>query len=384
MENDVNKLFDELSDKVKEYPRDKTRQEEWIEEFVQSLKRYGKSNLKISDIYIDSVFKQGFIDTTWEFVEKVKAFDPQMGIENVYQALRNVWIMNALQIYMGLEMKFTEAIFAYSLIYPYTDNYLDDARLSLDEKFRMTQNLKNWLEGISTEPEDTQLKRIFLLIKKIEAQFDREKFPGVYQSLLSIFNGQIKSLTQQRKQSLPYETNILDISFEKGGTSVLADGYLVKGNLSDEEADFCFGFGLFLQLADDIQDIGEDIENSHMTIFSQNAEASKLDQLSNKLFHFMPFVLETKLKETNQDRKKLRELILDNCNFLVMEAIGKNRAFFSKNYLEKIEGFFPVRFPFLKTLRKKVKARFLDNKKTVMDMDVVSTVLLTIASRTVL
>lgn len=384
VEKNVSALFDELSAKIGEYPHDKSQQEEWITEFVGDLKTYGKDTLKISDVYIDSVFKNGFIESTREFVEGVKAFDPVLRIENVYQALRNVWIMNALQIYMNLEMKHTAAIFAYSLIYPYTDNFFDDTRMPISRKFSMIQSLKNWLEGVGAEPKDSQEERIRNLIKMIESAFDRNEYPGVYQSLLAIYNGQIKSLIQQRQHSLPYETDILDISLEKGGTSVLADGYLVNGYLDKEQADFCFGFGLFLQLADDIQDIGDDLKNNHMTVFSHSAGNHKLDMLANKLFRFMPKILDTKLEVSNEDRKKLKDLILDNCNFLVMEAVGKNRDYFSKGYVGKIERCFPVRFSFLKNLRKKVKEQFLDDQKTVFEMDLVSAVLLTIASRTVL
>jgi hypothetical protein len=80
---------------------------------------------------IDPVFEKGFIRTTREFVENLKAFDPDLKIENVYQALRNVWIMNSLQIYLYLPIEYSDAIFAYSLIYPYTDNSLDDSLLSI-------------------------------------------------------------------------------------------------------------------------------------------------------------------------------------------------------------------------------------------------------------
>lgn len=80
---------------------------------------------------INPVFEKGFIRTTREFVENLKTFDPDLKIENVYQALRNVWIMNSLQIYLNLPIEYSDAIFAYSLIYPYTDNYLDDSLLSI-------------------------------------------------------------------------------------------------------------------------------------------------------------------------------------------------------------------------------------------------------------
>jgi hypothetical protein len=51
---------------------------------------------------------------------------------------------------------------------------------------------------------------------------------------------------------------ILPISFFKGGTSVLADAFLVKGNLNIKEMHFAFAYGSFLQLLDDLLYTGND------------------------------------------------------------------------------------------------------------------------------
>ena len=67
------------------------------------------------------------------------------------------------------------------------------------------------------------------------------------------------------------------ISVEKGGTSVLADAYLVCGNLDTELSDLMFGFGFVLQLIDDLQDAKEDCNNNHMTVFSQELNKERLD-----------------------------------------------------------------------------------------------------------
>lgn len=75
---------------------------------------------------------------------------------------------------------------------------------------------------------------------------------------------------------------------EKGGTSVIADGYLVHGVMTEEEALFAFGFGVVcdflptifcyltllfmfnkcLQLVDDLQDTLKDTEVNHQTLFT--------------------------------------------------------------------------------------------------------------------
>lgn len=384
IETKIYMFIDEVLLNIGRYPKDKKRQMEWIESSVQNWMVRVKDFLDISPISIDPVFEKGFITTTREFVENLKEFDPGLMIENVYQALRNVWIMNSLQIYLDLPIEYSDAIFAYSLIYPYTDNSLDDSLLSIGEKMQMMDKLRDWLEGKGGPPEKKQEGKIYRLVRKIEAQYDRDKYPLVYQSLLAIFNGQIRSLFQQRKQIHPHEAQIADISLDKGGTSVLADGYLVNGGLSLEQADFCFGFGLFLQLADDIQDIEEDRNNNHMTLFSRHSRKRKLDELANKLFYLVENILELKLEETSEERIKLKRLIHDSCFFLIMEAVGKNKSSFSSHYVALMEQYFPVRFAFLKTMRRMIKNRLLGENRTIVDLDFVSAALLSIASRTVL
>ncbi len=383
IENELSRFVDEVSIKIKDYSPEEGKQKAWIEDFIVGLKRCGNQILELSDFYLDSIFNESYTESTKQFIEKVKSFDPALRIEDVYQALRNVWIMNSLQVYLNLDIEHSDAIFAYSLIYPYTDNVLDDVSESLEKKLSLTLNLRNWLEGRLSPFHNSQEEKIFRLIKIIEKQYRRDVFPGVYQSLLAIFNAQIRSLLLQKKHSLPYETDILDISFEKGGASVLADGYLVNGNLEEDQAEFCFGFGVFLQLADDIQDVSLDRKNKHMTIFSQTAEKYHLDKLTNKLFNFISRVVEMKLDEQTANRKKLKEIIQKNCYYLILEAVGKNKTYYTKKYVDKMQNYFPVRFSYLKELRKKLREKFLENKEIVVDLDLVSAILLTITARAI-
>jgi DNA polymerase III delta prime subunit len=383
IENELSRFVDEISIKIRDYSPEKDKQKGWLEDFIEGLKKCGKQILELSDFYLDSIFNQGYINSTRIFIDKAKKLDPSLNVEDVYQALRNVWIMNSLQVYLNLNIEHSDAIFAYSLIYPYTDNVLDDVSQPMEKKLSLILNLRNWLEGRPSPFHNSQEEKIFKLIKMIEKQYERDLFPRVFQSLLAIFNAQIKSLLQQKIHSLPYETDILDISFEKGGTSVLADGYLVKGNLEDDQAEFSFGYGVFLQLSDDIQDVNSDKKNNHMTIFSQTAVKYDLDKLANKLFNFIYKVVELKLDEQTENRKALKEIIQKNCYYLVLEAIGKNKAYFSKKYVDKIQSYFPVRFSYLKELRKKLKERILENKEFVVDLDLISAILLTITARTI-
>lgn len=384
IEKELSVFIDRVSAEIKSYPSSTETQDVWIKNFVETLKDFGRTTFQIPDFNLDTVLQQGYVNSTRGFVDSVRSFDPSLKIEYVYQALRNVWIMNTLQVYMNCPIQHSEAIFAYSLLYPYTDNTLDDVVKSEEVKLSLIDNLRAWLEGGEARRSAPQEEKAFQLIKKIEKQYERKEFPGVFQSLLAIFNAQIRSLAQQRRHSLPYETDLLDISFEKGGTSVLADGYLVAGELMEHQADFCFGFGAFLQLCDDVQDAVEDKRNKHMTVFSQTCGQYTLDALTNKLFHFIPRILDDKLETSTDNRKRLREVILGNCNYLIMEAIGKNSPYYSRGYVQKIETHFPVRFSSLLKLRKKLKDKFFNaRKKTVLDLDFISTVILTAISRTI-
>lgn len=374
-------FVDRASGKIDAYPSGEEEQKAWMAEFVADVKGFSRRFLAMSELSLDTVLQEDFVRSTRIFVEKAKEFDPGLAIENVYQALRNAWIMNSLQMYMGLEVKFSDSLFAYSMIYPYMDNFLDDVSLSLEDKLKLIGKLRDWLEGNPSPPETRNGKNILRLIKMIESEYERSKFPGVYQSMLAIFNAQIKSLIQQKGYSFPFEVDILDCSFEKGGTSVLADGFLVSGTLTEKEADFCFGFGTYLQLADDIQDLMTDRKNEHTTIFSYLMGKNSQDSLANKLLNFMGKSVEAKLDEGNQNEKALKELILRNCSLLILEAVGKNRAYYSRTYVRRMERHFPIRFSELLKLRKKIQKKLLKDRRHVIDLNLASAFLLTATSR---
>jgi hypothetical protein len=381
IESELFRFIDRTSLRLDDYPDTETERKAWMEKFIAEVREFGRRFLEMSDLYLDSVFQDDAVQSTRMFVDKAKVFDPTLLIEDVYQALRNAWIMNSLQMYLHLDVKYTDSVFAYSMIYPYMDNYLDDVSLPLDEKLVLVRKLRDGLEGLDFTPGNGNEEKIRQLIKMIESEYDREKFPGVYQSLLAIFNAQLRSLTQQKGHTLPIEGDILDLSFEKGGTSVLADGYLVSGTLEEQQANFCFGFGAFLQLTDDIQDMVVDQKNDHATIFSLSAGKYSLDNLANKLLNFVMLTVYAKLDEGDSNAKSLKELILRNCTLLIMEAIGKNRACYSRKYWQHMERHFPIRFSRLKKLRKKLRKKILDKRKHLIDLELAAAFLLTATSR---
>jgi hypothetical protein len=331
------------------------------------------------DFQIEETFANRFIRSTGIFLDQIKKFDPDLGIEYMYQALRNIWIMNSIQVFLGQKIDCTIPMFAYSMLYPYTDNILDDAYENLAKKLHLSRQLKCWLEGTDQKPSSMVEKKIFKLVKNIEGEISRRRFPGVYQSLLLIFNAQLKSLLQQKQLAPPFIHDVVGISFEKGGCSVLADGFLLKGNLGKREQDFCFGWGTFLQLSDDIQDIVVDKKNRHATLFSQIAGVYELDEIASKLLNYISNVLDEHLILPGM--QNLKKFSRKSFFLMIMEAIGKNSRLYSPAYVKQVETHFPFSFVYLKKLRKRLEKLLFKSKKRVVDLDTVSAGLMALSSR---
>jgi len=308
-------------------------------------------------LYFDQSFATGFLHATREFLARVRDFDSTLAPENIYQALRNLWIANSLQVLMGLEMACSAPIFAYSMLYPYSDNLNDDPGLSLAGKWTTNDRFRLWLEGKEAVPVTAAEEKIQALVGMIGNEFFRQDCPGVFQSLLGIFNAQIKSLLQQKQHQTGAPADLLAISVEKGGTSVLADGYLIRGSLEEEWESFCFGYGIFLQFADDIQDVEDDRTSRHQTLYSLGAGRGVLDRQANRLFHFMRRVIDRHLSAPEMQR--CRELILRNCIFMVQGAICKHPHLYSPAYLRAIEEHFPLSLPFYRRVKRQLKAKML-------------------------
>ncbi|HSK88146.1 MAG TPA: hypothetical protein VK880_07320, partial [Anaerolineales bacterium] len=171
---------------------------------------------------LDRLPSQAFSDVSEDFVRSARAFDPQLSGEDIYQAGRNAWTANGLQWLLGLPVQNTPSIFAYSLLYPYTDNYLDDPAISVATKVAFNERFRRRLAGELLAPANPHERVIFDLVALIETQYSRPDHLAVFESLLDIHHAQGQSLKLMRQAAAPGEVDVLGLSFGKGGTSVLA------------------------------------------------------------------------------------------------------------------------------------------------------------------
>ena len=335
---------------------------------ARSMKRAdpGKSFFPVFKAFLENVFdfrqeqleiilSDQFKGVSKDFYYKARAFGPELSPENIYQGMRNVWIMNGIQLIMNLPVEITPSVFAYSMIYPYSDNLLDETSLSTKEKKEFSERFNHRLHGESVKPQTHAESQLFRLVGMFEKQFPRANFPGVYNSLYAIQTGQTNSLKLIGSKNLSnYE--IKSICFEKGGASVLADGYLVAGNLTPDQELALFGYGVYLQLLDDIQDVKEDSEAQTHTLFSCTNRIH-LDEFVNQTINFGRTVMKELLCFDNQNTRQFLPLMNRSIETMIIESAGLNPIHYSEEWMNRLEMNSPLRFEFIRKKRSQSKSQ---------------------------
>lgn len=278
------------------------------------------SRLLFDQPFLAFFIREGYLDTAEEFILRGGKEETSLSHEEIFQALRNVWIMNSLQIYWSLPLEVTPSVYAYSLLYPYTDNFLDDPAVQIQAKQDFNRFMTDRLMGFTPSPQNLHEEKAASLLAQIEGQYPREDDPPVWQSLLLIQKGQVESL-RQSSEALGAR-DLLTLSFLKGGSSVLADAFLVKGTLMADEQNFAFSYGAFLQLLDDFQDIREDRKDGYMTLFSRKDPEECLDA---EILTLIAFIVKCNASEINDSKNMsfMKEVIVSCTLMMVMAAAAK-------------------------------------------------------------
>ncbi|MBU3104266.1 hypothetical protein [Clostridium gasigenes] len=351
-------FIDKIIKHIGEFPKDIEERRVWR----NTGNKYVDKMIEVEDTFrlgtLDKKMKEQFFKSTKIFINTCREFDENIEYKDIGQAMRNVWIVNIFQKIIGRDIEFSKAIFGYSMLYPYTDNYLDDTKVTLKSKNDFNKRFSKRLSGENIEPKDSYEEKVYKLVECIEEVFNRIDYPKVYEGLLLIQRGQEKSLYEQESVSMPYERDMLNISIEKGGASVLVDGYLVCGELTKEEEIFAYGYGFLLQLCDDLQDVNSDLEKNHMTIISQLAGKYNLDKIINKLINIIIDIVDNATCFKGENIKELKELIKNNCITMVLFAVVDSKEYFSKEYIKVISSYLPFTLSYIDGIEIKFKKKF--------------------------
>lgn len=326
----LDQLLNDLLPYLDAFPKQKLLQARWKqkgEDYLTTLLE-GQEGLLEG---MEEAAQLRFREITVSFLRDVRLFDPALSLADAMQALRNVWIIAILQCIFDKPVGYHPAMFAYSMLYPYSDNYLDDVNVSMAEKRSFNDWFTQRLLGTIDSGRNAQEEKISALVHKIEEQFPRAHYPQVYEALLLIQEAQILSLSQQDGNVPLHEEELLAISYRKGGTSVLADGYLIDGCLDYEEERFCMDYGFMLQLGDDLQDVVEDRTHQHQTLLSTWKQGD-MDELILRLLQDTIAILQPSSFCQN---KELLEFVQKDCLYLLFFALLQEQDPFISSPLYK-------------------------------------------------
>ena len=310
-----------------------------------------------------------FLPTGTEFARWSRSFDSTLTNADIIQACRNAWTCCGLQSLFGRPIELTQSILAYSLLYPYSDNYLDHPALSTAEKLRFSERFRLRLGGVGLAPGNAHETAVWTMVQMIEGQFPRTHFPQVFDALLAIHRAQELSIAQLKNglslNDSPYNwpTNSLDnsellcISCAKGGTSVLADAVLAQPSLNPEEIRLAFEWGVLLQFGDDLQDVREDLGRGSVTLFTRAiAHGKSLDPLIRQLLHFSQRISE-RMDRMPNGAPSMKSLLRMSWRSLILMAVADAQAYCSPAFLAELEPCSSFRFGFLRARNESLTGR---------------------------
>ncbi len=115
-----------------------------------------------------ALLTDSFLPAGIEFAQRARAFDPDLSRADIIQACRNAWTTTGLQPLLGAPSAITPSILAYSLLYPYTDNYLDSADVAPAAKLSFSRRFRGRLSGSSAPVLNPREAAVWQLVALIE------------------------------------------------------------------------------------------------------------------------------------------------------------------------------------------------------------------------
>ncbi len=350
-EGELKRLLAAVQAELSRLPVTRPERDAARQRITSAFAQFGRAALGFEDRHLDLLLGGGFSAIATDLARRARRYDPRVSMADILQASRNAWTACGLQVLAGERMHLSPAIFAYSMLYPYSDNVVDDPAVDASTRLRFSRRFGQRLRGEIIDPETDIERGVCGLIALIEEQFPRGAFPRVFDSLLAIHHAQERSIRLLHGGA---DLEVVELSFEKGGTSVVADAYLAAGSPCHDMVAFAFHWGVLLQLGDDLQDLRDDRANGRRTVFSVASMHEPLDAVTSRTLAFGDMVLAALPSLGAPNTETLKELISRSSRSLLVRAAGQASEFYSPEYLESLERFFPFRFGFLNECRRRL------------------------------
>ena len=133
-EAELDRFWHTVEDDLKAIPRTRPDRQAVRNRFTAAFVRFARCALGFTDDHIGLLLDGGFSSAGTVLARQARRFDPCVSTPDILQAARNAWTACGLQALSGRQMRLTPSIFAYSMLYPYSDNYMDDPGVPREAK----------------------------------------------------------------------------------------------------------------------------------------------------------------------------------------------------------------------------------------------------------
>src|SRR5438105_11615625 len=157
-------------------PRTKAERRAAYGRLVSLAARLASAALDLDDPYFEFLLRDEFSKVGKDLAAGARRFDASVSLSDILQACRNAWTACGLQPLLGQRMQLTPAIFAYSMLYPYSDNFLDDAGVSREAKLAFSSRFERRLAGDRLPALDALEAAVWRLVSLIESQYASEAY----------------------------------------------------------------------------------------------------------------------------------------------------------------------------------------------------------------
>ena len=283
-----------------------------------------------------------------EFKVLAKQHVPTMPYKDIQRAAANIWPMLSLQGLDSKKLRITNSMIGYSMLYPLSDDIVDDNTIPKSEKQSFIQRFARLISHGDSKVEYDREIDVWKMFSLIELDWNRKKHPLVYRLMSELFTAQIDSQRQfggpVHGKPIPEFADVWEITVRKGALSILCDAFLVNGKVSRSDASFASHFGTITQFLNDIRSIDSDLaEGQYTPMNMMYVKYGNMDGIIDYVYHYFKTTFENPihLKGNHYRQSKKRSLffkvMLDFLGNKLLESVGMNSEKFSQEFLVKIE-----------------------------------------------
>lgn len=172
--------------------------------------------------------------------------------------------------------QYIDCIFYYNLLYILVDHYIDDIKVSLDERMRAIEQMYLLIDNPTIHKNLELVDPILGTIADIYSKLIF-KCPNIKTTIRRLFESQIRGVKVQ-EETTHDRKKYYDIAMEKGGYTMQVVQDMISYDTSIVDASF--HIGTIMQLIDDIADVRSDSSKGINTIATYEMKTKgKLDDL---------------------------------------------------------------------------------------------------------